>query len=538
MIRSLFLPDKIGNRYLFSKKIVGVTINYTAVHAVVVTLHNTSITINEILQEPLPQNQELSHEQRVAVALETLMAKVGTYDELRTTLTNVPVIFKELTFPFSDKEKIDLVVRFEVEASLPFAAHEAAIDFIITHVDAATGQATVQVAAVQKKYIQEHLALFSATHVEPATITVDIFNLYSLYRMIPDYYNTGVTALLDIGTNTTKLLYCVDGQLKKIRVIDQGMATIAKQVGASLDLSTGQTIQEILRFGMLNTQNPQYTDHIQQALAEFSAAIRFTLDSCALQTETGQQSEQCIITGIGSEIPQLEQALARNLDAECHLFDSNALITSGRIVIPPTLTVTPAQVPFIANAIPTDMTTDFNLRTEEYTKQQNTRLLYQVSIAGILFVTIITALLVHTFLQQRKLEYAKKSLTNEALASLRDRGLIENERTIKDALNAATEKVRHEEDIWFAFSSQTRFSFLKYLQSLSTALDRAGLQLQLERLDMTESTITLKGEVPSYEKLTLLEQQLNKSGLFVSVPHLQELKFDERLTLKKLNGTP
>lgn len=538
MIRSLFLPDKIGQRYLFAKKIVGITINYNAIHAVVVTMQNTAIVIHEVLQEPITQNQEHTYEQRVALALEALIRKIGPYDELRTALTQAPIIFKELTFPFADTEKINLVVRYEVEPFLPFALQDAVVDFIITHTDAATSQTTVQVAAVQKKYIHEHLAPFIAANIDPAAVTVDVFNLYGLYRMVPHYYNTGICSILDMGTHTTKLLYCVNGQLKKIRIIDQGIITLAKQISTPLDIPTSQALQEILRFGMLNTQNPAYTEHIQTAVQQFGASIRFTLDSCAVQTTAERSQENCLLAGIGADVPQLEQALAQAIKVPCELFSVQPLIDAGIVQVDKAITIGAAQVPVVSNAIVSDLVADCNLRTQEETKQYNTLLLQQLLVAATLFVTIIAALTIHTIVQQRRLEYAKKSSTQEVLRYLSERNLIENERNVKDALNAATEKVRQEEDIWFAFSSQTRFSFLKYLQSLSGAIDRASLQLQLERLDMTESTITLKGEVPSYEKLTLLVQELNKSGLFVSVPQLQELKFDERLTLKKLNGTP
>lgn len=125
-------------------------------------------------------------------------------------------------------------------------------------------------------------------------------------------------------------------------------------------------------------------------------------------------------------------------------------------------------------------------------------------------------------------------MEREVINSLEERNLTDNKFIVK-AVEEAQEKVEKEEELWFAFSRQTRFSFLKALQDLSSAIDKKALGLSLKKLVLTPNNIAIEGEVKGFPELKILEKELRESNLFIAVPPLQELKFNEKLFLKK-NG--
>lgn len=100
----------------------------------------------------------------------------------------------------------------------------------------------------------------------------------------------------------------------------------------------------------------------------------------------------------------------------------------------------------------------------------------------------------------------------------------------------AAEKVQREEELWFAFSRQTRFSFLKALQEMSSAIDRDAIGLKLRKLVITPNALLFEGEVKDFNALKVLERELRESNLFIIVPTMQELKINEKFFFKK-NGT-
>src|SRR5437763_1853237 len=127
MIKDIFLPEKIGSYYLFSKRIVGIDIGKTHIHATSLRLKGTQIIIEQCYEIPIEANQTTNSE-RVVIALKQLQEKIGSFDELYSSLSSTLIIFKELKLPFLQYEKLKMVVPFEVEPLLPFPASDAVID--------------------------------------------------------------------------------------------------------------------------------------------------------------------------------------------------------------------------------------------------------------------------------------------------------------------------------------------------------------------------------------------------------------------------
>ena len=85
------------------------------------------------------------------------------------------------------------------------------------------------------------------------------------------------------------------------------------------------------------------------------------------------------------------------------------------------------------------------------------------------------------------------------------------------AVKYAQTKLEEEENLWFAFSKEARFSYLEYLQELSIRIDRESLGIKFKRLSMEleDGSITLEGEIKDsdFKSLTILEESLKESKL-------------------------
>src|SRR5579859_2297608 len=214
MIKNLFLPEKIKNYYLFPKRVIGFDIGKTYIRATQAYINGKTTTIEKVITQPLPTGGDYT--ERVSLGIKSILNSMDKYDAIYTALSSSMVVFKELTLPFTTKEKIALVVSYEVESSLPFTLDSSVIDFIITKTYA--DRSDVVVAAVQKQHIAEHLALFEAAGVQANKILVDLFSLYSLMLQKPDYaHSKEAQAVIDIGFSATNIAYIQSGQLKFIR---------------------------------------------------------------------------------------------------------------------------------------------------------------------------------------------------------------------------------------------------------------------------------------------------------------------------------
>src|SRR5205814_9243936 len=83
-----------------------------------------------------------------------------------------------------------------------------------------------------------------------------------------------------------------------------------------------------------------------------------------------------------------------------------------------------------------------------------------------------------------------------------------------ELIENAKAELEEKQKRWFAFSHQSRASFLQYLSELSTKIDRKGIDLQVDQITIDEGSLTLKASVKDYEALKIFERELEQSKLF------------------------
>src|ERR1700730_592426 len=150
MIFDLFLPTKIGNYYLFAQRIAGIEINKTQIRATIIVAKESKVIIEQCIEIPIENNRDITPDQRIINAL-ALLKKQLPRCQISTVLSSSLVIYKELLLPFTSRETIAQVIKFEVEPLLPFKIDQAVVDFIITKSIPEENSAQIMVAAVQKQ---------------------------------------------------------------------------------------------------------------------------------------------------------------------------------------------------------------------------------------------------------------------------------------------------------------------------------------------------------------------------------------------------
>src|SRR5438046_1350172 len=229
-IKDIFLPEKIKSYYLFTKIVVGVEINKTKIIATKTRITGTTSTIETIIEEKIPEEvsalpattadettdtiaDKPEGMDPTTIALTAIFSKIGTYDEIHTVLPSSVAVFKELKLPFITRDKIKMVIGFEIEPLLPFPLRDALVDFIITREIPEEKSSEILVTAVQKQHIIQHVALFQAAGIRVDIITVDMISLYGLYRHIDAYHSlSGGTALINITGHSTAIAFMINGQ--------------------------------------------------------------------------------------------------------------------------------------------------------------------------------------------------------------------------------------------------------------------------------------------------------------------------------------
>lgn len=535
MIKNIFLPEKIGNNYLFAKRIIGIDIGKTHITATKIYAHGTTLTIEECIEEKLEAGTPTTYEERVSKVLKNIVSRLGKFDEVRSALSSSLVVFKELKLPFISYEKINMVINFEVEPLLPFALSDAIVDFIITKQNTEEQSSQVMIAAVQKQHIAQHIQLFIESDINPDIITIDLFALYGLYKQSPTYaQQKGGTVLFNLGLHSTRMEYIHDGQLRLIRTLSKGVSDIVKFVAQELNIAPGQAMDHIIRFGLETTDWPEYTQAIKNACTLFWNKIRFTLTSFTIQAIHEQKINTLLLLGGGAQLKGLAEFVTDLLHIQCKLFQVDDLAQNNIIQFKKKQTFASTCITSLSTALPSDVLELFNVRKDEFSIVDTSLFYKQIITTMILALFLISSLFMHNYWQIGTLEQEIHTSEQEAIAALIERfKKIDEDLDLEDTLKDADSAVIKEEKTWFAFSGPSRSTFLKYLLELTSRIDKQALGFTIEKIIITEGTMVLKAQVKDFKALKLLEKELQQSPLFSHVEKQNDIRFEMKITLAK-----
>lgn len=536
MIKNIFLPEKIGNYFIFPKRVIGFFLDKNMVSATQLYFSGQRKTIVEkYIQEPLDIINNLSLNDKLSQVIEKIIRSLDKYDSIKVSLPGNLVIFKELKLPFTDIDKIKMVLDFEVESALPFSIDEAVTDFVVIKKDIKKKESTILACIARKKDVKELIDIFKNAGLQLSTVGVDVIDIYNLYKSIHPNATENVI-ILDIEFSYTNVIYIHNGHIKLVRTIQQSTENIIKAI--SQDLKIDQiTAQEYLnRFGLESSEDKEYNKAINSAMNDFISALQFTLNSFKNIYPDSFEINKLVITG--NNINNLDNLLKNKLNIDCQNLNMTNVLQNNNIKV---------KEPYIQNISIRSFATayenveneNFNLLKKELEIANVSLLNKQILTSLLLFFLIFIPLIGFSYYQTSKLQKEVDNSKKEVIAKLKNEFEISDPVILKNlnqVIQAAHSKLNEEETIWFAFSQNTRLSFLKYLNELGKIIDKSAIGLNLKKLSIfttAPDVITLQGEVKDFKSLGILENQLNESNLFSHVSVPQETKFNIDITIKK-----
>lgn len=530
MIKNIFMPERSGQYYLFSSRTIGVTIGSSSISAVQIKSNGSKRIIEKMLSVAIENNTQAEYQERAAQALQMLFQQLDAADHIVSTLPSMHVVFKKLHIPFVDREKIAQVINFEVEPLLPFPLNQAAIDFIITAQASDGKSAEVFIAAAQKDAINAHKAIFELANIIPTQVTVDIFSLYSLITTIPAYTAIkGGLVLLIIGTNTTCVTLIRNSQLVLIRTLPKGTNHLAKILGTELAIAPEVAIEELVRFGVEHANDPKKHEAIRKALGSYFDEISFTINS--FSAEENSPVESIIILGPGSQINGLLPFASELMHIPCQSFNTQLIFDTGIVQSKSGEQIATEYIIPLSAALRTASMIDFNLAPTELSPI-DIRLFLKQSITTIILICVFFGILGTQYITQRRVFKREiKASQEQTIAALKKQFKDVDSKELARVIEDSQEAVTKEESTWFAFSSTARSSMLTILLELKTRIDKDALGFVLEKLSITQDSITLKAHVRDHNALQLFEKALQNSELLNNFEPQRDPSFEMKITL-------
>lgn len=532
MIKDIFVPENIGSYYLFEKRIVGFDIGRTSIYATISVAKGNKRTIEKFIEERIDIDSDkslsnLSYEERIIQALKNITPKLGKYDAIYASFDSSLVVFKELSLPFSGVKKVKMVIPFEVESLLPFTLDHAVIDSITTKENKTDNSTDVLVAAVKREYIEQFVDIFHAAGLTIDKITIDMFELYSLFLSIPAYQHFNETiALINLGTYSTRIAIISERQLKYIRVLSKGIINVAKKIKDINNLEVQSSLDKLMRFGIDGTEDNEYAKSSKEILGDLLHEVQFTISSYINKAKNIDQLRHIIITGSGADIPGICNLAENVIATQCQILQAKKIIHNGTIhskikTIPNNFLIS------LATSLSLPSTQEFNLQQVVASQKEDSILNTQLIIFGSLLFLILSVFSVYSYLSIRNLRSSVLAAETSATQELkRTFKLKESQvRTLDSANKAALNELKKQETAWDQLSTDNRYSLLRYLSELSKCINLKDTQLNLSSIIFKGDLIKIYGQVPDFNQLNKLQYQLSGCPIFKKLDKLQDPDF-------------
>lgn len=488
MIKEIFLPEKTKTRRLISQRIIGISIQETAISAAQINATPRITNIEKLHEEPIPPGAPGSYNDRVSQAIKVVVSKFSKYDQIRASIPSAIVTFKELTLPFTDIEKIKMVIEYEVEPLLPFSLQDAVIDFIITNQNITEKTSLVLVAAVRKQDLQNVFAIYQLAGVDPDCITVDLFALYGLYLQIDTYKNIeGASALIDIGSTSTSVAFLLNGQIRLIRNLSKGIHNIAEHISQDTKKPIEESMQDLINFGRQKPDDNQYSQAAQKYLTSFLTDIQFTLNSFSLKLNFYKAISKILFIGKGTKIKDFMEFGNNLLQIPCERFSCDKLFNTSKFknktkkLLPNWINHTIA----LGTAITYDPHDEFNLRKKEFAKTSFPLLNKQIFTALALTIILFGSLITRGFFQIRSLKNIAAQSEKRAVTELKKifppRHSALKKKNLKALFRSAQQIITSREEAWLPFL-QENLQPLEILKDLTQTMDKRAFKIKIEKI--------------------------------------------------------
>lgn len=164
-------------------------------------------------------------EDAVATAAAALREAVKTHnvphDNVGVAIDTGLAAFRTLKVPFSDKAKIEEVIKFEVESQLPqWNVDDVVVDFQI--LDSTDDSSELLVSAVPKADLKQVLAICEKAGVEPLEVELETTAMVNAALTASICAPDSAQVLVHIGETSTSVVVMDGGHVREMRAIHIG----------------------------------------------------------------------------------------------------------------------------------------------------------------------------------------------------------------------------------------------------------------------------------------------------------------------------
>ena len=204
-------------------------------------------------------------------------------------------------------------ILFEAEQRSPFDVDDVSMDYHILNTDEERGKMEVLLVAARREYVLSYLDLVTDAGLRTPLVDTDAFAVLNAYELNYDIDPERVTALINIGFDTTNVVFLKDGKFHSTRDVSSGGRAIYEVIQREFRLNQEMTMKVIR--GELETSVDQ--DMLRATILSASDELLTGLELAFSYFRTLAKTDSVdwiVLSGGGALIPYLPECVQSKLN--------------------------------------------------------------------------------------------------------------------------------------------------------------------------------------------------------------------------------
>lgn len=161
-----------------------------------------------------------------------------------TTFPSDKVLFRNISFPFSDPSKIADIIRYEAVESIPYPIEKVSLTFQMLPVNADAGRSVI-LSALTKESIEEKISNMNVCGISPQFGGLESNAHLRCYEYFNSVNNENVL-VIDLGHKKTVIDIISDSALVFTRSINYGISDLIAYISETLKISMNEARKTLI----------------------------------------------------------------------------------------------------------------------------------------------------------------------------------------------------------------------------------------------------------------------------------------------------
>jgi type IV pilus assembly protein PilM len=211
-------------------------------------------------------------------------------------------------------------ILFEAEQRSPFDVEDVTLDYHVIKIDNETNKMEVLLVAARNEFLKNYLDLILDAGLRPVLVDTDAFAILNAYEINYEIDPNRVTALIDVGFDTTNITFIKDGLYHSTRDVSNGIRLVFDAIGREFRLNQemaskalkgemdGSIDQDMFKATVFTSS--------EELLAGLEVAISYFKSSSGVR-----QLDWIVLSGGGALVPYFPELLQNKLGIPVEIFN-------------------------------------------------------------------------------------------------------------------------------------------------------------------------------------------------------------------------